>query len=127
MNLHNIVQPYITTVNPNMIALFYKSTGYSTDTDGSRVASFADPLTISCQWQSFQYNDLVQLDGLNINGEKRALYLNGDWDGVSRPDGTGGDLIVLTSNNTTWVVCMVLENWQAQDGWVKVAVVRQNE
>ena len=125
MNLSNLANQYVKAVNPNMDATFYRSAGWTKDIDGSRIPAFAAPIIMQAQWQSFTYNDLMQLDGLNIQGEKRCMYLNGDWDGVSRADGLGGDKIVLNQNNTTWLVCKILENWEAQDGWVKVAVVRQ--
>lgn len=125
MNLSDLVAGYVGTVNPNITVQIRKSTGYTTNPDGSRVPGYAPPVSIRAQMQSLQYNDLVQIDGLNIQGERRALYLDGNWEGVVRPDGVGGDLITLP-DGTIWLVVLVLENWAMVDGWVKVAVTRQN-
>jgi hypothetical protein len=124
MNLHNIVSPYISAINPFITASIQKSTGYTTTSSGKRVPTYAAAESVQVQMQALQYNDLVQLDGLNIQGERHAMYINGNWSGVVRPDGTGGDLITLP-NGTVWLVVLVLENWSDLDGWVKVACTRQ--
>lgn len=125
MNLHNIVAGAVSAINPAMNATIQRSTGYTTAADGTRAPTYASPERVKAQVQALQYNDLTQLAGLNIQGEKRAMYLNGNWEGVARPDGRGGDLITLP-DGSVWLVVQVLENWASQDGWVKVAVTRQN-
>ncbi|NPT59101.1 phage collar protein [Paraburkholderia elongata] len=125
MNLSGIVGNYVAAVNPWVTASIQASTGYSTSPDGDRVPSYASPASIQVQMQAMTYRDLVQIEGLNINGEKRSMYINGTWEGVARPDGRGGDLITLL-DGSVWLVVQVLENWGYQDGWTKVAVVRQN-
>jgi hypothetical protein len=69
--------------------------------------------------------DLRQVDGLNLNGEKAAFYVNGNWQGVARPTAQGGDLITL-ANGQVWLVVMLLENWSGTSGWGKIAAVLQN-
>jgi len=101
------------------------SAGYTTDPDGSRVPAYADPVSIQAQVQALQYNDIQQIDGLNIQGERRAIYLNGDWNGVVRADQKGGDIITLP-DGSVWIVAFVFENWSGTDGWVKVCATRQN-
>lgn len=124
MNLHNMVAGAVSMVNPIIDVSIQKSTGYTTSTSGKRVPTYAAAVTAKAQMQALQYNDLMQLDGLNIQGERKAIYLNGDWAGVVRPDGTGGDIITLP-NGTVWLVVLVLENWADTSGWTKVAVTRQ--
>jgi hypothetical protein len=124
VNLHGIVGPIVAAVNPWVTASIQVSTGYTTSGDGSRVPGYAAPVPVQAQVQALQYNDIVQLDGLNIQGERRAMYLDGDWEGVVRQDGKGGDLITLP-NGSIWLVALVLENWSTSAGWVKVAVTRQ--
>lgn len=124
MNLHNMVAGAVSTVNPFITASIQRSTGYTTSSAGKRTPTYAAAVSVQVQMQALQYNDLVQLDGLNIQGERHAMYLNGNWSGVVRPDGTGGDLITLP-NGTIWLVVLVLENWSDLDGWTKVAVTRQ--
>ena len=125
MNLHAIAGNYVSAVNPWMTATIQMSNGYTTAADGSRTPAYKPAQSVQAQIQAMTYNDLVQTSGLNIQGEKRAMYLNGNWAGVVRQDKKGGDLITLT-DGSVWLVTLVLENWQFNDGWVKVAVVRQN-
>ncbi len=87
--------------------------------------AYAAPVSVQVQMQSLTYQDLQQLDGVNIQGERRAMYLNGDWNGLVREDQKGGDLITLP-NGTIWLVAQVLENWCDLNGWVKLCVTRQN-
>lgn len=125
MNLSGIVGGYVAAINPWVTASIQLSQGYTTNPDGHRVPAYTPAATIQVQMQAMTYRDLMQVDGLNINGEKRAMYINGTWEGVARPDGRGGDLITLP-DSSVWLVVQVLENWGYQDGWTKVAVVRQN-
>lgn len=124
MNLHSIVAPYVAAVNPWVTATLRRSTGYTTNADGSRTPTYASARAVWVQMQALQYNDIAQVDGLNLEGERRAFYLNGNWDGVERADNRGGDLITL-ADGSVWLVALVLENWAFADGWVKVAATRQ--
>ncbi|MFL9904272.1 hypothetical protein PQR71_40145 [Paraburkholderia fungorum] len=125
MNLNSIVGSAVAAVNPWVTAMMQPSQGYTTGGDGKRVPVYGDSVPIQVQLQSLQYRDLVQLDGLNVNGERRALYINGDWQAVVRSAQEGGDLAVLP-DGTTWLVVMQLENWSMTGGWCKVAVTEQN-
>ena len=124
MNLHNIVGPCVAAVNPWVIGSYLASTGSTTGNDGTRTATFATPVAIAIQKQALQYRDLVQLEGLNLNGEKCAMYVSGNWEGVARPEGKGGDMINLP-DGSIWLVVLLLENWFSTDGWAKVACTRQ--
>jgi len=124
MNLHNIAGQYVAAVNPWLTAQYQQSNGYTTAGDGTRTPSYATAVPVQVQKQPMQYRDLVQLDGLNLNGEKAAFYVNGNWQGVARPTNQGGDLITLP-NGSKWLVVMLLENWSEMDGWSKVACVLQ--
>ncbi len=125
MNLHQIVGPIVAAVNPWQSAQYKRSTGYATGADGKRTPAYATATDVQVQMQALQYKDLIQVNGLNLNGEKRAMYCMGQVSGVMRPDGTGGDLFVLP-DNTVWLVVVMLENWNTTAGWTKVAVVKQN-
>jgi hypothetical protein len=125
MNLSGIVGNYVAAVNPWVTASIQASQGYATSPDGDRQPAYASPVSVQVQMQAMTYRDLVQVDGLNINGEKRAMYINGTWEGIARPDGRGGDLVTL-GDGSVWLIVCVLENWGFQDGWTKVAVVKQN-
>ncbi len=65
------------------------------------------------------------MQGLNLNGEKRSIYVSGDWKGVARASQQGGDIITMP-DGTVWLVVQVLENWFSTAGWAKVAAVLQN-
>jgi hypothetical protein len=121
MNLHGIASRYISTVNPMMVVTIQQSDGtYNITPDGTRTPNF-NTLTTNAQIQSLTADELKQLDGLNLQGVKRAAYLTGDWRGVVRADGQGGDVMTFP-DGTTWRVVLALETWP---DWSKVAVCQQ--
>jgi hypothetical protein len=124
MNLHRIASRAVGRVNPMLTVSIASSSGYTTNPDGTRGPGYAAPVTMQAQVQSLTSNDLSQLDGLNLQGEKRAIYLNGNWNGTVRPDGKGGDIITLP-DGTTWLAVQPLENWGGPEGWVKLCITRQ--
>src|ERR1700674_1649819 len=113
MNLNNIVSGVISSVNPWMTIAIKSSTGYTTNADGTQVPTYTN-YTLPGQVQALQYNDLMQISSLNIQGERRALYLNGSWQGVVRADGKGGDVITLP-DGSVWLVVFVFEDWAMND------------
>jgi hypothetical protein len=82
-------------------------------------------LVVSAQVQPMTFKDLQILDGLNINGEKKAIYINGRIDGVIRVALKGGDLVILP-DGTIWLVVQALEDFADTAGWTKAAMVLQN-
>ena len=129
MNLHGIAAPLIGVVNPFIPVTIKVSTGYTTDDDGTRVPSYTFLFDIPAQIQALSFGDLRQLDGLELNGEKRKIYLNGQFDSVNRPRATGGDLItfpdgVVWPYGTKWLVVQSLEQWP---DWCSLAVTLQND
>lgn len=125
MNLHNIASRCISAVNPWLTCSYQQSLGSTTDTDGTRTPAYATPLEVQAQKQPMTWQDTQQVDGLNINGEKSAFYVSGDWEALVRSTARGGDLITLP-DGTIWLVVMPLENWFSTSGWAKVACVLQN-
>lgn len=113
-------------MNPFIIATVRSSTGYATDGAGARTPTYATS-SISIQRQSLQYNDLVQLDGLNIQGERRKVYANGFYAGVVRADDRGGDLLIFAEYPRgplrAWRVVLVFESWP---DWCSLALTLQN-
>ena len=122
--MHGISNGYVAAVNPNVSAQYLASTGYSTGSDGRRTPSYAAAVPVTVQMQMLTAQDLAQLSGLNIQGEKRAIYVSGNWKGVARPDLRGGDIFTL-ADGSRWLVAHVLENWFTTNGWAKVAATRQ--
>lgn len=121
MNLHNIVSGAIGAINPLQAANVQYSNGYTTAADGSQVPSYIEVDNVQVQVQALTAKELQHLASLNIQGVMKALYLNGNSQGVVRPLGQGGDLFTLVSG--TWLVTTVLETWDT--GWCKVAVTLQ--
>lgn len=120
MDLRGLANGVTTTVNPNRTVTVLRSTGYTIGAGRKQVPSYATPVTGPGQIQALDSNDIKQLDGLNIQGTVRAIYLRGALAGVVRPEGTGGDLVQIDGQN--WLVVKVLEGWPT---WTKAAVVLQ--
>ena len=121
MNLHQIVSGAIGAINPFHTATVQYSSGYTTSADGSQVPQYTTVSGVQVQVQALSAKELQHLDSLNIQGVLRAIYLNGDVQGVDRPLGKGGDLFTLPTGN--WLTTTVLETWDG--GWCKVAVTLQ--
>lgn len=121
MNLHALVRSSIQAVNPDTYGTLRQSRGYSTADDGSQVPYYMDPIDVYLQVQPISTGDLEKLDGMNIQGELWAVYLNGrNWDGIVRADRRGGDMLTFFGHQH--LVVNVLEQWP---DWCKLAVVRQ--
>ena len=118
MDLRGIANGVSSTVNPNKTVTVRRSTGYTIGAGRKQVPGYADPVTGPAQIQALDANDIKQLDGLNIQGTVRAIYLRGVLAGVVRPDGTGGDLVEV--DGQTWLVVILLEGWPT---WTKDAIV----
>lgn len=97
MNLHGLVSGAIGAVNPHVPVSVRVSTGYEVDEDQGfrQVPAYADAQVVQGQVQSLTYDDLRQIDSLNIQGTKRAIYLYGRIDGLVRVENKGGDLITV--------------------------------
>lgn len=125
MNLHGIVGPMIGAVNPNMVVTVQVSTGWATGADFVRAPTYADPVAVVAQVQPMTFGDLRQVEGLNLNGDRKSIYLNGEIDGLVRPTNQGGDLITFP-DGTIWLVAQILEDFNLTAGWTKAAITRQN-
>lgn len=125
MNLRGIVNGYTQAINPNIAATIQVSAGYTTMSDGSRVPAYTTA-SATVQLQALAYNDLVQLDGLNIQGVRRKVYLNGNWNGIIRADGKGGDILSFPETPggpvKSWLIVLVFEYWP---DWCSLAVTLQ--
>lgn len=126
MNLHGIVAPAIGIVNPFVSATVKRSAGYTILPDGNRVPAYTE-FPARVQVQALTYTDITRLDSQNIQGVRRAIYLNGAVMGIVRVDERGGDLIVFPAGTlpegNIWLAAHVLEAWP---DWCKVAITLQN-
>jgi hypothetical protein len=121
MDLRGIANSVSSTVNPNEMVTVSRSTGYTIGAGRKQVPTYADPVAGPAQIQALDGKDLKQLEGLNIQGTIRAIYLRGSLAGVIRPDQVGGDL-VARADGSQWLVVKVLESWP---NWTKAAIALQ--
>lgn len=123
MYLRGIANSVSSTINPNETVTVLRSTGFAIGAGARQVPSYADPVTGPAQVQALDANDLKQLDGLNIQGTLRALYLRGALAGEVRPTQQGGDIVKRNNETETWLVVKVLETWP---NWTKVVICLQD-
>ncbi len=123
MNLHSVVAAAVSAVNPMLMVTLQHSTGYTSNLDFTRTPSYSTT-TLQGQVQALTARELEQMSGLNLQGQKQAIYVNGQLEGVSRPDGKGGHLLTLP-DGSVWLVAVVLEDWSRSSGWSKAGIVRQ--
>lgn len=119
LNLHAIVRGAITAVNPDVPGEVYLSTG-ATTLYGIRTPTFALLPANRLQVQALSHEDLYHLNGLEYAGNMSKLYAYGNFAGIIRPEGKGGDLVRLGTE--WWAIQHVLEWWP---GWCSVSITRQ--
>lgn len=125
MNLNNIVAPCTGAINDWVTLAIQPSQGYTTSPDGDRVPLYGETQFVPAQMQALQYNDLVQVSGLNLTGERRAIYVNGDYEAVLRAAQAGGDPVTLQSDGSSWLIVFQFEGWIYTGGWTKFCITRQ--
>ena len=125
MNLNHVVGGVTAAINPRLICQYQASNGYTVGDDGKQVPQYLDAIAVLTQVQPLSSTDLRMLDALNLQGNFRAMYVDMKWQGLSRPEIKGGDL-VTEPDGTVWLVSTELEAWSASAGWTKVAVTQQN-
>jgi len=127
MNLRSLANKYTQITNKNQQINWIQSTGYVTDSAGKRTPTTIT-LTVEAQIQALSASDLKQVDGLNITGVMRSVYLYGNAAGVVRVDQIGGDILVFPeipgSTSRNWLVTQVVETWS---DWCHVIVTLQKD
>jgi len=120
MNLHGIVSPIISAVNPMITGGILRSDGYEIGAGMKQVPRYLEEEQVRMQVQPLSGKDLFHLEAQNIQGVQRSVYMFGDTQGVVRPLAKGGDL--LTFFGEVWLVTVVFETWP---DWCKVGVTLQ--
>lgn len=128
MDLRSIANGVSSQVNPNIIVTVLRSTGSEIGRGGKQAPTYAEGVSGPAQLQALDGSTLRQMDGLNIQGVLRAIYLRGNLAGVIRPDSKGGDLVTIEPPAPapfvgTWLVVKVLETWPL---FTKAVVQYQN-
>lgn len=126
MDLHSLASSMISAVNPMVSVTLKRSSGYTTQDDGTQVPTYTTVSGVSVQTQSLTFQDLQKLDGMNIQGVRRAIYIGQEVEAVLRIGQQGGDLIVFPDGTlpegNVWLAAQVLEAWP---DWRKVAITLQ--
>lgn len=132
MNLHAAVRGPIGAVNPDTLAVYLASTGYTVDDVGKQTPGYADPTTpFGVQVQAATAGDLKHTDYVNQEQLCRAVYMFGNTQGVVRVDAKGGDLLKFPQYAggavQVWKVIKVDESWGnvGGGGWSRVIVALQ--
>ena len=127
MNLRGLANKYTRLTNNNIQVNWVQSTGYVTDEAGKRTPTNIT-LTVEAQVQALSTSDLQQVDGLNMTGVMRTVYLYGNAAGVVRVDQIGGDVLrfpeVPNGTVRNWLITKVVETWAE---WSKVIVTLQQD
>ena len=122
MNLHQIASGAIGAVNPFVPISIQVSTGSSINAAGQRTPTYAPAVVKPGQLQALTFRDITQMEGLNLQGTQKAVYINGHVAGLVRVLNKGGDLITFP-DGSVWLVTLVLEHWP---NWTKCAVTLQD-
>ena len=109
MDINGLANPAVECVNPNIPVSIQASTGYTIGAGLKQIPSYAAAVSAFGQVQELSSSDLKQMDGLNIQGVMRKLYLPNPFNAVIRPDSSGGDLITIAGQ--IWLNVKVLEQW----------------
>jgi hypothetical protein len=120
IDLRAISNNAIQSINKDVAVSVLKSTGYIIGAGAKQVPSYAAPIPGLAQLQALSGNDLKQLDGLNIQGVKKAIYFKGVLSGIIKPNSLGGDVVHIGTEK--WLIVQVLENWNT---WTKAVIVYQ--
>jgi hypothetical protein len=121
LNVFSIANRAISVINPHRRAKLRRAAGYTIAADGTQIPRYDEIGEMLVNVQSVSTSDLMKADGLNLQGNKSAVYLVGDWNGIIRADQTGGDILIL--DGYEWLVTLVLESWPE---WTKVLVTQQS-
>lgn len=128
MNLHTVVAPAISAVNPLISVTLRRDVGFTTNPDFSRTPTYAT-FALNAQIQGLQSDDIRLLNGLGIQGYRRKVYLWGSVTGLVRGLQKGNDLLTFP-DGSEWKVAIVVEDYghglQGKLGWCSVIVVLQN-
>lgn len=129
INLRGIANAAIQGINPNIKIRVQSPNGFTTDEYYNQVPKYIEE-TLQGNVQAMSSDDLKHIDGLNLEGTLRAVYLYGNYNGVMRVGQQPSTKLFFTTNESgvtrerEWNVFKMLEAWQ---GWCKVAVVLQEE
>ena len=126
MNLHGVVRGAITTVNPDIPACLFYSTGEFETSDAGVCTPKYKIKKGNIQVQGVNGRDLQLINNINMQGIFRSVYLYGELSGIVRSNQQGGDLLEFADVGCCevkkWLVVQVAEIFP---DWCKVIVCQQ--
>ncbi|MEX9215660.1 hypothetical protein AB7W40_09995 [Providencia rettgeri] len=120
MNLRNIANTLTQGINPNLTIIGRRYKGYATGEGRRQIPEYYPDEQVVAQIQPLSDGELRHIDGLNLQGVVKCLYINGDYYGVNRTLKKGGDLFII--NGDTWLVVDPIELWA---DWSRVIICLQ--
>ncbi|HWH86164.1 MAG TPA: hypothetical protein VNV36_05230 [Pseudomonas sp.] len=121
MNLNKVVSGVLGSVTPREDIALFRCTGQA-NVKGRLTPTYAPFVELLAKVQSVSDEALKLIDRVGDNSKLLHFYLDGDWRGVFRPDGTGGDMIY--ARQQWWLINAVPEDF-SHAGWVCVRGVLQ--
>ena len=109
MNLRQIANNATRSINPNIGAVLKKYAGETMGPGRKPQPSYLPDQEITIQLQPLSKGELQHVDGLNIQGLVKAIYVNGNYFSVQREKEQGGDIFVI--NGEKWLVVEPIELW----------------
>lgn len=86
---------------------------------------FTTQLVVPGQVQPIAWRDIQMMEGLNLQGTRKKIWLYRRFDGLIRPTNKGGDLITDLTNNDIYLVAQVDDQWDP-NVWCSVFATLQN-
>ncbi|HFV1348701.1 TPA: hypothetical protein ACH9UP_001044 [Escherichia coli] len=120
MNLRQIANNAITSINPNIPAILKKYAGETIGPGRKPIPSYLPDQHVTIQLQPISRGDMQHIDGLNIQGLAKVIYVNGNYFSVQRELERGGDIFVI--NGEQWLVVEPIELWP---DWCRLIAVLQ--
>lgn len=120
MNLRQIANNAITSINPNIPAILKKYAGETIGPGRKPIPSYLPDQHVTIQLQPISRGDMQHIDGLNIQGLAKVICVNGNYFSVQRELEQGGDIFVI--NGEQWLVVEPIELWP---DWCRLIAVLQ--
>lgn len=79
MNLRQIANNAITSINPNIPAILKKYAGETIGPGRKPIPSYLPDQNVTIQLQPISRGDMQHVDGLNIQGLAKVIYVNGNY------------------------------------------------
>ena len=125
MNLRALANALTSQINANQSISWVQNTGYTINAAGKRTPT-TTTVSIMAQIQALSGGDLMHMDGMNLQGVMRTVFMYGNPQGVVRVDSKGGDILqfpeIPGGVTRNWLVTQVIETWP---NWAKVVVTLQ--